>query len=120
MDCPPSRPLADPAERDQTPTFSMNRTQLTPITPMTPTLTPTVPVSLTIEEVRHLANLASHACAVLLPLSADLRGRDHHGGAVKDPSGALGKALGFLVTAGSLAASLRCNAMDSSVEGWGK
>ena len=93
----------------------MNRTQLTPITHVSTTLTPQ-PVTLNLAELRLLSDLASRAVAVLLPMAADGRGADHHGGAVQDPSGALGRALGFLITAGSLAASLRCNAMRSSVE----
>lgn len=96
----------------------MNKSQLTQTIPMTTTITPT-PVNLNLAELRTLSDLASRAVAVLLPMAADGRGADHHGGAVKDPSGALGKALGFLVTAGAMAASLRCNAMGSS-EGAGK
>lgn len=57
--------------------------------------------------IRELAVLTTQAAAALLPLAADGRGADSHGGKLVDPDATLGRALDALRDAGRLAEVIR-------------
>ncbi len=68
---------------------------------------------LTLSDVRRLADLTTVAAAALLPLAADGRGLDSHGGFISDPEATMNRAVGALIEAGGLAARLKREAEAS-------
>lgn len=68
---------------------------------------------LTLSDVRRLADLTTVAAAALLPLAADGRGGDSHGGCISDPEATMNRAVGALIEAGGLAARLKREAEAS-------
>lgn len=58
-------------------------------------------------ELKKLSHLATEAAAALIPLAADPRGRDHHGGTIPNRAAVIARALDKLERAGRTAAELR-------------
>jgi len=67
---------------------------------------------MTHHELRTLSRLACEAASSLLPLSADVQGRDSHGGRLANPGRVIAQALRTLERAGDMARELRTRAQE--------